>query len=216
MAVREAVAPRAGETTSECPSCGGPLAPEQLFCLTCGARVGLSYRKAPSWMLPVAVIAVVLVAAGAGLAFALNEISGDSERAASAPSPIETLETEQPPPAGPAESAQGEREAAQQPPAPASARGGGIAEWPKRTSAYTVVLLSADNRPGAEVRARDAIRRGIPAGVLHSDDYPSLNKGYWVVFAGEFDAEKEAQEKAAKYAAQGFPGGYARFVSAEK
>jgi hypothetical protein len=74
------------------------------------------------------------------------------------------------------------------------------------------VLQSATSRSSADSKARQAVRRGIPAGVLNSSDYSTLNPGYWVVFAGQFDSSSEARRAAERYAAQGFGGGYPRLV----
>jgi cell division septation protein DedD len=96
-------------------------------------------------------------------------------------------------------------------PSPASPVGG-IATWPDGTSAYTVVLISAKRRAQANAKAREAKSRGIDAGVLHSNDYSSLNPGYWVVFAGQYNSADEARAKIDEYASKGFPGGYPRQV----
>ena len=37
---------------------------------------------------------------------------------------------------------------------------------------------------------------GADAGVLHSDDFSSLRKGYWVVFAGQYPNQQAAQSAA--------------------
>ena len=67
------------------------------------------------------------------------------------------------------------------------------------------MIASTSSRAEAEKKARAA---GAEAGVLHSDDYSSLRKGYWVVFSGQYDEQKAAQS-----AAEGKGGGaYARRV----
>lgn len=193
-----------------CPNCGAAAAADQLFCLECGERIGIGYRRPPSWRLPAAIVAVVLALAGAALAIALVDVSDDAGEVASAPGPnappaAETQERE-------AEGGR-EREEAPAPEEETTTASGEIAEWPDDTSAYTVILLSTNTRAGAQAVARQAARAGIPAGVLQSDDYSSLNPGYWVVFAGEFDSSEEAQRESETYAGLGFPGGYARFVN---
>jgi hypothetical protein len=60
------------------------------------------------------------------------------------------------------------------------------------------VLASTRDRPEAEEKARAA--GGADVGVLRSDDYSSLRKGYWVVFQGQFDT-RDAAETAAEDAA---------------
>lgn len=192
-----------------CPHCGSPAAPDQLFCLECGERIGIGYRKPPSWRLPAAIVAGVVVLAGAALAIALVEISDDAGEVASAPGP------NAPPPAEtqPERERPSEREEEAPAPEEESAASGEIKDWPDDTSAYTVILLSTNTREGAQTVARQAARAGIPAGVLQSDDYSSLNPGFWVVFGGEFDSSEEAQRESESYAGLGFPGGYPRFVN---
>jgi len=210
------VAPPQSETRPavSCPQCGAPAAADQLFCLECGERIGIGYRTPPSWRLPAAIVAGVILLAGAGLAVAYSEISDDSGEVASAPGPNSApAPPTQTQPAGEGESAKGEGEKAPAPERETTTASGELKAWPEDTSAYTVILLSTGTREGAETVARQAARTGIPAGVLQSDDYSSLNPGYWVVFAGEFDSTEEAQREAESYAGLGFPGGYARFVN---
>ena len=88
----------------------------------------------------------------------------------------------------------------------------GIASWPAGKTAYTVVLVSAKRRSQANAKAREAKSQGIDAGVLHSNDFSSLNPGYWVVFAGQYNSADEASSHVDEYASKGFPGGYPRQI----
>jgi hypothetical protein len=88
----------------------------------------------------------------------------------------------------------------------------GIASWPAGKTAYTVVLVSATKRRQANAKAQEAKSRGLDAGVLHSNDYSSLNPGYWVVFVGQYDSAGKASAKIVEFASKGFPGGYPRLV----
>jgi septal ring-binding cell division protein DamX len=87
-----------------------------------------------------------------------------------------------------------------------------IAKWPAGTTAYTVVLVSASTHKQANTKAREAKSRGIDAGVLHSNNYSSLNPGYWVVFAGQYSTADEARSHIDEYASKGFSGGYPRQI----
>ena len=98
------------------------------------------------------------------------------------------------------------------PSTPPPAGGGAVAEWPAGETAFTIVLASTDTRGRAEAKARDAVERGIPAGVLRSDDYSSLKPGFWVVFAGQYATSAKAEADIEKYAGMGFGGGYPRQV----
>jgi hypothetical protein len=90
--------------------------------------------------------------------------------------------------------------------------GSGIAHWPAGTTGYTVVLVSASTHKQANTKAREAISRGINAGVLRSNNYSSLNPGYWVVFAGQYSSANEARSHIDEYATKGFAGGYPRQI----
>jgi hypothetical protein len=87
-----------------------------------------------------------------------------------------------------------------------------VATWPSGKSAYTLVLISAKKKKQAYAKAREAKSRGIDAGVLHSNDYSSLNPGYWVVFVGQYGSVAQARSHIDEYASKGFPGGYPRQV----
>jgi septal ring-binding cell division protein DamX len=204
-------------TAARCPRCQAPVEPDQLVCVECGERLGIRYGRPPSWRLPAAVVAGVALLAGAALAIALAEIDDDADRVARAPAQTQQLTTPAQPgattttettPAGE------ETDATPEPPAPDEDEGSGQVEsWPGGTSAYTVVLLSTGTRAGAEQVAEQAIAQGIEAGVLRSDDYSSLRPGFWVAYGGRFDSQDEAQSESQRYASQGFPGAYVRFVN---
>ena len=87
-----------------------------------------------------------------------------------------------------------------------------MASWPSGKTAYTLVLISAKSRRQAFAKAREAKSRGIDAGVLHSNNYSSLNPGYWVVFAGQYSSANEARSHIDEYASKGFAGGYPRQI----
>ena len=74
------------------------------------------------------------------------------------------------------------------------------------------MLVSASTHKQANTKAREANSRGIDAGVLHSNNYSSLNPGYWVVFAGQYDSVDAARNKAEEYQGQGFAQAYPRLV----
>lgn len=235
--VRDVPAERVDDAVAaSCPDCGAPLEPGQHYCVECGAQVGVDYRPHPSWRLPAAVAAIVVLLIGAGVAFALTEISSDSDidSAKSAPTqaaatpvqPSQPTTAEAVPPAeqtapqgeatapttAPQDGAQVEGQGTPSSDGGQSTGGGSIAEWPAGKAAYSVILFSTDTREGAEKKAREAIDQGIPAGVLDSSDYSSLRRGYWVVFAGQFDSRDEAENEAESYASLGFEDGYPRFV----
>jgi septal ring-binding cell division protein DamX len=69
---------------------------------------------------------------------------------------------------------------------------GTIASWPSGKTAWTVILESATSKSAADAKANELSSGGTTVGVLHSDDFSSLNKGYWVVFSGTYDSKSAA------------------------
>jgi hypothetical protein len=70
---------------------------------------------------------------------------------------------------------------------------GTIASWPSGKTAWTVILESATSKSAADAKANEFSSDGTSVGVLHSDDFSSLNKGYWVVFSGTYDSKSAAE-----------------------
>src|SRR4051794_13049148 len=101
-----------GSEALTCPNCGAPADPGQLMCLECGSRLALGYQRPPSWRLPAAIVGVVLLIAGIGVAFALASVTGDANKTtAAAPTqptpanaPADTPPTASQPTAAPATS----------------------------------------------------------------------------------------------------------------
>jgi septal ring-binding cell division protein DamX len=158
-------------------------------------------------------VGTLLALLAAALILALVELSGDPQPVAKAPAgaptpaptagaPPDDGGTAAPPVAGttPAPSPTAEPSATPgvTPTPDAASTTGGLAEWPEGERAWTVVLASTRSRSEAETKARAAA--GEEAGVLRSDDYTSLRKGYWVVFSGQYDS-RDAAEDAAEGAA---------------
>lgn len=68
-----------GSESPRCPTCGAASEPGQLVCLECGSRISLGYRKPPSWRVPVAIIAILLLVVLGGLAVGLREVTSDAD-----------------------------------------------------------------------------------------------------------------------------------------
>jgi septal ring-binding cell division protein DamX len=66
-------------------------------------------------------------------------------------------------------------------------------DWPAGRSAWTIVLKSASSKSAAESAARNLQSEGDSVGILNSDDHSSLKPGFWVVFSGQYDSQKAAQ-----------------------
>jgi eukaryotic-like serine/threonine-protein kinase len=226
VVAEELPAANAPETLA-CPNCAAPADPGQLMCLECGSRLALGYQRPPSWRLPAAVIGVVLLIAGIGVAIALAAVTDNATKTTAAaptqPAPAASAPADTPPttstptPAPPASASTtpapsgsaGSAPATATPP-PASASG-----WPPGKSAFTVVVASMPSKAAAEDKLAKAKAAGITgAAILRSDDFPTLNPGYWVVFDGQYDAVDQAQTQAAADRGKGeFSDAYPRFVS---
>lgn len=190
-------------------------------------------RRGPPWLGPALLAAVGVLLIGAGIGFGAHEIFAAKHHKKKAPSAVATPRNltpttptipRRPPvtPTGPATVSPGTATPGKKGKAPKSPAGtlapstpkppSSIASWPSGKTAWTVVLTSATKRPAAESKARQALGRGIHAGVLNSSDYSSLRHGYWVAFAGQYGSSSAAAAAAHSYASQGFAGAYPRLV----
>ena len=229
VATRDASAEAAAEKLS-CPNCGAPADPGQLMCLECGSRLALGYERPPSWRLPAAVVGIVLLIAGIGVAIALAAVTGDANKTTAAaptqPVAAQSAPADTPPTAStptpaqatgstttPAPAGEGTASGTTSTPAPAPATP--TSGWPPGKSAFTVILASMPTKAAAEDKLAKAKGAGIAtAAILDSDDFPTLNPGYWVVFDGQYDSVDQAQSQAAADRGKGeFGDAYPRFVS---
>ena len=80
-------------------------------------------------------------------------------------------------------------------PSASPSAGGTVGNFPGWTSGdgWTIIIESATSQSKAETVATEAQGKGLTVGILHSDDYSSLNAGYWVVFSGTYTSKKDAQ-----------------------
>ena len=231
--------------TTACPTCGAPAERGQLVCLECGSRVALSYRRPPSWKVPVAITAALLVLVAVAGVLAYRAIDDEAEReAAATPARVKASgdsgsggeragakeEAGADRPAGEEEPNLGEDEneaeatpedEGEPPPesdAPAATtddglvKAGSLYTWPRSLRAFTVVLLSNEDRASATAFARSAAKSdGEPIGVISSADFGSLPKGFFVVFAGRYP-DRAAADRAAARLGRRFPGAFPQLV----
>jgi hypothetical protein len=191
--------------TRRCPRCGAELTPQQEWCLNCGADVSSTIAAPPSWRGPVALVGVLLAIAAVALILALVELAGDAEQVSEQPPPTPTPAAVTPAPTVTPESTT-------IPPATDdSSTTPEIADWPAGKDAWTVVLESSSTREAAETRANELAQQGIPVGILDSDDYGSLEPGRFVVFSGQYDSERAAEQGLADLSGQ-VEGAYVRHV----
>jgi hypothetical protein len=75
----------AATAADACPLCGAGLAPDQEWCLRCGAAARTRLAATPNWRAPIAALAAIAAVALGVLAAALVKLAGDS---GPAPAPI--------------------------------------------------------------------------------------------------------------------------------
>ncbi len=146
----------------------------------------LAYRRPPSWRVPAAIVVAVLLLAVAATAVALNKIGDDADREVGR-TPIKV------------KGGKGGGAAQKTKAGTALVKHGVLYDWPRDLKAFTVVLMSAGDRASAEKFARSA-SEGAPAkiGVIRADDFKSLPKGSYLVFAGQYKDRPTAGKAAAR------------------
>jgi cell division septation protein DedD len=196
-------------------------------CVECGHDLTRSYRRPGGTRLWIVAAILAIAAVGVGAGFAIGALTNDNQHkkaqrasaSTAVPPPVPVPAPTTPPPAtttpAPGDTTATTPTTPTTPaptPAPEPAPGA-IASWPDGKTAYTVVLVSAKRRSQANSKAKEAQSRGIQGvGVLHSNDYSSLNPGYWVVFAGQFNSVGAARSKLDEYASNGFAQAYPRQI----
>jgi septal ring-binding cell division protein DamX len=190
--------------------------------------MGIDYRRPPGWKLPVAIIVAVVAVLGAAFGLGLHAVRSNSDQEVAEagagkprPTPQKAAGKTKPPPAKAKAKAKqkpkGKRPAKPKPRAkgrPAAALPG-VPGWPAGRDGYTVVLLSSDSRDSARSFASTARQGGTRVGALRSNDYSSLEKGFWIVFSGVYPS-RPAAERAATKVSRGFPGAFPQFVNGSK
>jgi len=93
----------------------------------------------------------------------------------------------------------------------------GETEWPENQNGWTVVLVSyplTNGRDAALEKAKKAAKKGLPeVGVLVSSRYTSLHPGYFVVFSGVYETQRQAQAARRTARSNGFSGAYERPIT---
>jgi hypothetical protein len=119
----------------------------------------------------------------------------------------------------PAPNAVTEQESLQDPVVPASTTtttAAPVATGDLATPTWIVVITSEADQSVATEAAQRAAAAGYETGVLQSDDYPSLNKGYWVAYAGPYADQAAAEAGSTALGAAGFSNTYARCAGTKK
>jgi hypothetical protein len=173
----------------QCPRCGASLTPEQEWCLSCGAAVGTEIAAPRGWRFPLAAVGLLLAILVVAAILALVELAGPAETVTEAtptPSADPAL-----PSATPTAS-----------PTPSATPAADIAEWPAGVTAWTLVLNQSGTREDAERLANEIAAKGLPVGILDSDDFESLGPDSFVIFSGRYKTKAEADDALAAARAQ--------------
>lgn len=196
----EITMPKVAQEGEACPNCAAPMAPDQRYCLNCGARRGEprvpidrylgssngdaaladALTKASQRSNEVSPLGVILGIALLGgmllLGVLLGRDSNDDTTTTAATTPTEAAV-----------------------PSAAPATGGDVvSEWPAGTDGFTIELgtLPKDGTTAADVETTksDLESRGATdVGVLDSDLYPSLPPSNYVLYSGVYTKKAEAE-----------------------
>ena len=137
---------------------------------------------------------------------------GTGTGATSPPPPTETSTSTLPTESVPTESVPTTEPEPPPPPAPSNQ----LTEWPAGQNGWTIVLASVPQSAGrtaAVGEARKALNAGLTeVGVINSSEFSSLHSGYFVVFSGIYNSEREARG-ALDTAKGSYPQAYARQIT---
>jgi len=91
-------------------------------------------------------------------------------------------------------------------------------DWPSGTDGWAVLLMSRDNEQFdfayITQQKTAAQNKGISnAGVLNSDDFFTLNPGYWVLYMGPYTSKSAAQAAVPTAVSKGYSDAYVRRVA---
>ena len=177
-----------------CPRCGARLAPDQDWCLECGAAATTRILRPPSWKLAAAIVAGVVAVFVVAVVLVVDSLSGDADRAAATRARAPAAAPPASKPSIAANPAGAAKTATTAPTATGgAAAAGAIAAWPSGRNAWTVVLATAPSRRAAEQRARKLIAGGAKAGVLDTAKFNVDSGGAaFVVFSGQFASQDAA------------------------
>jgi hypothetical protein len=218
------------ERGGTCPRCGAPYEADQEYCLDCGSRLPPPAAFAPNiasfwrrrsggprrpWVGPV-LVGLLIAAAMTGIAILIargtDSEAGNILIATGATGFAQpTTETLTAPETETATETTPTTTAARPTPPPRT-----LVEWPPSQSGYTVVIASlpaTGGRAQALRKAREALRNGLrEVGVLDSGEFSSLHPGYYVVFSGIYDNQRDAI-RAAPRVQDLYPVAYLRQIS---
>jgi septal ring-binding cell division protein DamX len=210
-----------GPPERRCPRCGSTLSPDQEWCLSCGAAAGTEVVEARGWRVPLYLGGSLAALAVIGVILAIVALSSRKDEVAQNPTPSPGASTVPPnatasplPTFTPAPSASADPNATPTPdpnlsptpeasptvtaepsPEPTFDPGTGTGGFTGADGDYTVIIESATSQSAADTVAQEAEGKNLTdVGVLNSDDYSSLNAGYYVVFVGSYASKSDATD----------------------
>jgi hypothetical protein len=217
-------------TDESCPHCGARRTADETYCLDCGLHLPQVTGAVPAlrrrWLrvfgwypgdfVWAALLALLIAMIGAAVAIAVSErragSSGTAFDAATAAVAVRA------PAAEPPKRLRARVGAGKLPKAPEPSRSPpGRTTWPKNANGWTIVLVSYPQTTGrieALDKATAAAKAGLAqVGVLDSGRFASLQPGYFVVFAGIYGSEADADTAVPTVRAAGFAGAYSRQIA---
>lgn len=221
-----------------CPRCGSALAPDQEWCLACGAAADTEIVEATGWRVPLYLGGGLAALAVLGVILAIVALSSRKEEVAQSPRPTASaippgatpvpttapLETQTPLPSvtvTPDASITPEPSTTPDPgatPEPSPTTDPGVddgstfPDW-SGTDGWTIIIESSRTLAGAEKVAKAAEAKGLSGvGILDSSSHASLNGGYQVVFVSEFTSKSDAEDALADSKSK-YPDAYVRKIT---
>jgi hypothetical protein len=209
------------------------MAPDQEWCLACGAAASTEVAEPRGWRVPIVLAGGLGLLAILGVVLALVALSGGGEKLAPTPTPspqaavpttspiptpsatVSPLPTESATPTGtgsPTETTTPQPSATPDEGNTSTDTGSTFSGWPGGDG-WTVIIASKGSQSAAESIATEAQGKGLTVGILKSDDYSSLNPGYHVVFTEKFDSKSAAEDSLSDVQSD-YPDAYVRQVKA--
>ena len=84
------------------------------------------------------------------------------------------------------------------------------------TPTFVAIVVSETDEATARSVGDQLTEAGFDSGVLHSDDYSSLEPGFWVAYVGPFDDVGGAQAAVGELQGDGYTGAYPRCVGTDE
>jgi hypothetical protein len=218
-----------------CPRCGTKREFDQHYCLECGMELPVvqgtiaAFRRRwirwfgwyPGDFVWLPLLALLVAGAGAAAAIVVAGHRTESQSkvitALHGPVPLAEPQTVSTAVATPAVGDTSTLPTAPEPGAAGSSSKKGRTVWPRNATGWTVVIVSYPKLSGSKSAldtATKAAKSGLrQVGVLDSDNFASLQPGYFVVFAGVYGSKDDADAAVATVRQAGFGGSYTRQIS---